>query len=203
MTHSPVGGHRRLRPSWPVHGSAGVVHLDHLGRRGVPGPRRALERDERARIDHETHGLSGGRSAFPMRTRSAANAGSGAAAVRHALRASRRVARDRPGVGTSRAIGSPFRSTTNDSPRYRTRPRMSPSWRASLVAEMRPSMFRILRNCEDWARGQRRSDGHEQPATDPSPATPVSGFFTGARNQPGRSGSWRTGRDGRSDDRPT
>jgi hypothetical protein len=80
----------------------------------LPSP---LERDERARVDHEAHAFPGGRSAAPIRSRSSASEGSGSPALHQPARASRSEEAALPGTGTIRATGSPFRSTRKESPR--------------------------------------------------------------------------------------
>ena len=91
---------------------------------------------ERARVNYEAHGFPAGRSAPPARSRSSANASSAAPSACHAANAARTVTPARGATGPSRATGVLLRSMTNDSPRYRMRPRMSPRRRARSVAEM-------------------------------------------------------------------
>ena len=75
----------------------------------------ALDGHERAGVDHEAHGLSGGRSACPTRSRSAAKPGSAPSDATPRGEASRRVVVALPATGASRATGSPFRSMRNES----------------------------------------------------------------------------------------
>jgi hypothetical protein len=77
---------------------------------------RALEGDDRARVDYETHGSSGGQSRESIASSASANSGSGGPAERHAAKASASVARFSV-AGTRRATVVPLRSTTNVSPR--------------------------------------------------------------------------------------
>src|SRR3990172_1065587 len=62
--------------------------LTEIGEHPLPGKVMPLHGDERARIDYEAHGSSGGRSAAPTRSRSSAKPTSGSPAERQALNAS-------------------------------------------------------------------------------------------------------------------
>ena len=82
---------------------------------GVIAP--ALKGDEGAGVDYKAHGSSAGSSAQPMASRSFAKLGSGGPSVTQASTTSLSEAVGRSGMGTTRATGSPLRSTTKESPR--------------------------------------------------------------------------------------
>lgn len=78
----------------------------------LPGRSRALDRDERAGVDHESHGFLGGRSAAPTRARSSAKSASVDPAPAHAASAARSDVAPAPPAGTRRAMGvEPPRAT--------------------------------------------------------------------------------------------
>src|SRR5581483_2519828 len=85
--------------------------IPQLRERRLPLDATALERNDGARVDYESHGSAGGRSQLPTRSRSSAKPGSGSPAARQAATASASVVTAPAGSGMSRATRSPFRST--------------------------------------------------------------------------------------------